>query len=89
MKLCFQFNPSRHTTVISAYAPTLNSSDEAKDVFYEDLNALVKDVLPSDKLILLGIFNARVGNNCNNWKEVLGPHGTGKLNSNGLMLVSF
>ena len=61
MKLGFPLNPSWHVTVISAYAPTLTSSDEAKDAFYEELNDLVKDVPPSDELILLGDFNARVG----------------------------
>ena len=76
-------------SVMSAYAPTLTSSDEAKDAFYEELNALVKDVPQSDKLILLGDFNARVGTYCNNWKGVLGPRGTGKQNSKGLMLLSF
>ena len=88
MKLRFPLNPSRHVIVISAYAPTFTSSDEAKDAFYEELNALVKDVSQSDKLIPLG-DNARVGTDCNNWKGVLGPHGTGKLNSNDLMLFSF
>ena len=39
-----KLNPSRHVTVISAYAPTLTSSDEAKDAFYEELHTLVKDV---------------------------------------------
>ena len=85
MKLRFPLNPSRYATVISAYAPTLTSSD----AFYEELNALVKDVPQSDKLILLEDSSARVGTDCNNWKGVLGPHGTGKLNSNGLMLLSF
>ena len=46
MKLRFPLNPSRHVTVISAYAPTLASSDEAKDAFYGELNALVKDAPP-------------------------------------------
>ena len=87
MKLRFPLNPSRHVTVISAYAPTLTSSDEAKDAFYEELNALLKAVRPSDKLIQLGDFNARVGTAGNNRKGVLGPHGSGKLN--GLMLLSF
>ena len=89
MKFRFPFNPSRHVTVISSYAPTLTNSDEAKYAFYEELNGLVKDVPPSDKLILLEDFSARVGTDCNNWKGVLAPHGTGKLNSNGLMLLSF
>ena len=89
MKLRFPLNRSRHVTLISAYAPTLTSSDEVKEAFYEELSTLVKDTPSSDKLILLGDFNARVGADCRSWKGVLGPHGTGKLNSNGLMLLSF
>ena len=88
MKLRFPLNPSRHVTVISAYVPTLTSSDGAKDAFCEELNVLVKDFSQGDKFILLGDFNARVGTDCNNWKGVLAPHGTGKLNSNGLILLS-
>ena len=87
MKLRFPLNPSRRVAVISVYAPALTSTDEGKDAFYEELNALVKDVPQSDKLILLGDSNARVGTDCNNWKGVLGPHGAGKRNSNGLMLL--
>ena len=79
MTLHFSLNPSRHVTVISTYVPTLTSSDEAKDAFHEGLNALVKDVPQSDKLILLGDFNARVGTDCSNWKGVPGPHGIDKL----------
>lgn len=88
MKFRFPLNRTRHITLISAYAPTLTSSDEVKETFYEELSALVRDTPSNDKLILLGDFNARVGADCRNWKGVLGPHGTGKLNSNGLMLLS-
>ena len=88
MKLRFPLNPSRHVTVISVYAPTLTSSDEAKDAFYKELNALVK-MPPQATSSSCWEFNARVGTDCNNWKGVLGPHGTGKLNSNGLVLLSF
>ncbi|XP_076038059.1 uncharacterized protein LOC143023423 [Oratosquilla oratoria] len=46
MKIRFPLDRSRHATIISAYAPTLTSSDEAKEAFYEELNTLVKDVPP-------------------------------------------
>ena len=95
MKLRFPFNTSRHVTVISAYVPTLTSSDEARDAYHEETQRSHEGcppplpLPPSDKLILLGDINARVGTDCKNWKGVLRPHGTVKLDSNGLMLLSF
>ncbi|KAL8561421.1 hypothetical protein ACOMHN_037318 [Nucella lapillus] len=88
MKLCFPLNTSRNITVISVYGPTVTSSEEAKETFYEGLNNLVKAVPPGDTLILLVDFNARVGTNYTIWKSILGPHGTGNINSNGLLLLS-
>lgn len=85
IKLRFPLNASQHITIISAYAPTMTSSDEAKETFYEDLNNLVKDIPRGDTLLLLGDFNARVGSDYTNWNGVLGPHGMGKMNSNGLL----
>ena len=50
----------RHMTLVSAYAPTLAADDAAKDRFYDDLHRVLKLVPRSDKLFLLGDFNARV-----------------------------
>ena len=88
MKLRFPLNKTRHMTIISAYAPTLSSTDEAKEQFYEELDQLIRSTPDSDKLLILGDFNARVGKDCKNWKGVIGPHGVGKQNSNGLLLLS-
>ena len=79
----------RNLTLICAYAPTLLSEEATKDRFYEELTASVRGVDKTDKLIILGDFNARVGSNQQLWKNVLGPHGKGRCNENGLLLLSF
>ncbi|VDL90329.1 unnamed protein product [Schistocephalus solidus] len=73
--------------IISAYAPPMTSSDAAKDKFYEDLHALLATVSKVDKLIVLGDFNAHVGMDHAAWQGVLGPHGHGSCNDNGLVLL--
>lgn len=76
-------------TIISAYAPTLSSSPEAKDHFYSQLSETVREVRSGDRLMLLGDFNARVGQDNNSWLDCLGEHGIGKLNENGQRVLEF
>lgn len=45
-------------TLISAYAPTLDTDDNIKDAFYESLDATLSKIPASDKLVLMGDFNA-------------------------------
>ncbi|XP_046962200.1 uncharacterized protein LOC124531734 [Vanessa cardui] len=78
---------SGFVTLISAYAPTLNSKPETKDQFYDQLEETVRRVNPTDRLHILGDFNARVGQDT--WPECLGAHGIGKLNDNGQRLLEF
>ena len=46
MKLQFPLNRTHHINIISAYAPTLTSPDEAKEQFYKDLCNLIKATIP-------------------------------------------
>ena len=75
-------------TLISAYAPTMTNSDEEKERFYGDLDKTIASVPSSDKLLIMGDFNARVGRDNVTWQKGLGSHGVGKENSNGNLLLS-
>ena len=50
-----------YATIVSAYASTMTNPDEVKDKFYDDLDSVISTAPRTDKLILLGDFNARVG----------------------------
>lgn len=60
--------------------------EETKDKFYEKLKSLISSVLQSEKDIIFGDFNASVSSNHQAWHNIMGKHGVGKCNSNGLLL---
>ena len=69
-------------SLISAYAPTLASTTEAKDKFYDDLSAAIRRIPDRQLLFIAGDFNARVGVDHNSWSTCLCQCGTGKMNKN-------
>jgi len=87
MILKLPLSGNKSATIISAYAPTKTNPDDIKDKFYADLDATISAVPKSDKLIILGDFNARVGTDHEAWNGVIGVNGIGKCNSNGLLLL--
>ncbi|XP_071508585.1 uncharacterized protein [Diadema antillarum] len=88
MSMHLPLGKKRSATVISAYAPTMTNPDEVKDKFYEELDSLIASS-KSEKLIILGDFNARVGADYHAWHNVVGKHGIGNCNSNGHLLLRF
>ena len=80
-------NGQKFITIVSTYALTMTNPDEVKDKFYEDLNAIITTVPSTDKLIILGDFNARVGSDSTTWEGVIGQYGVGNCNRNGLLLL--
>lgn len=89
IRLRLPLNDNRYLTIICCYAPTMMHTDESKEAFYEALRSAVRQVPREDKLLILGDFNARVGNDVKTWPNVLGHHGKGTCNSNGELLLSF
>jgi len=53
-------------TLISAYAPTEDAQDEAKEQFYEELNITLEQSSKHDTVIMLGDCNAKGGKEMNN-----------------------
>nr|VZI26677.1 unnamed protein product [Spirometra erinaceieuropaei] len=78
---------SNFPTIISASAPSMTASDEAKTMFHEDLHALLGSMPKTDKLIVLGDFNTRLGTDCAVWRGVSGPQEIADCNDNGLLLL--
>ena len=84
MTLRLPLSGKRDATIVSAYASTMTNPDEVKDKFFDDLDSVISATPRTDKLILLGDFNARVGTDHQTWEGVTGTEGKGKCNSNGL-----
>ena len=88
MSLRLKLVNNQIVTIISAYAPTLESDDDKKEGFYNQLDRLLTNTPRSDKLIWLGDFNARIGRDCAIWTGTIGKEGVGNSNSNGILLLT-
>ena len=57
MTMRLPLSKDNFVTIISVYAPTMTNPDENKEVFYNQLSGIPC----TDKLLLIGDFNARIG----------------------------
>ena len=87
MTIRIPLTQDRYLTLISVYAPTLTSNDEAKAIFYSQLDHTIQAVPEHDKLVVLGDFNARVGRDHHLWEGIIGHQGIGNCNDNGRLLL--
>ena len=77
-----------YLNVVSSYAPTLDSADDVKDKFYEELSQCLEKIHPRESILVLGHFNARVGRDYEAWPKILERYGVGSMNSNGQLPLS-
>lgn len=74
-------------SILCVYAPTLCSTAEEKDQFYQTLDKVISRIPSIDGLYLLGNFNARVAADQEAWPTCLGSFGREKINENGQRLL--
>jgi hypothetical protein len=76
-------------TLINAYTPMEDKTEEIKEQFYDDLQYMVDKVPKSDLIIILGDVNAKLGKE-SAYQKITGKHTTHKeTNRNGELLCDF
>ena len=88
MMMRLPLSKDNYATIISVYAPTMTNPDDNKEAFYNQLSSTLRDIPRTDKLLLIGDFNARIGRDNDKWPMVMGKYGIGKRNSNGELLLA-
>ena len=77
------------TSIIQCYSPTNEADEQAKEEFYDILQAELEKIPKHDLVIVMGDLNAKVGHNNQGLERVMGKHGCGIMNENGEHLVDF
>ena len=87
--LCIKLFGKQHDVLIfQVYAPTEDSDEEEKEVFYESLSGAIKKHKKfMDQLVIMGDFNAKVGYGV--YKKIVGEFAIGERNKNGDSLIEF
>ncbi|KAH0668323.1 hypothetical protein KY285_029529 [Solanum tuberosum] len=76
-------------SVISAYAPQVGLDEEAKKLFYEDLDELVRGIPNTERIVIGGDFNGHIGATFSGFDDVHGGFGFGERNGGGTSLLDF
>ena len=74
-------------TIIQCYAPTNDSDEITKGIFYDQLQAELEETPQHDMKIIMGDLNAKVGSNNKNYDRAMGREGCGIMNENGERLL--
>ena len=81
----------------SSFKLTMPNRDSSLDLlchslhrttFYSQLKGTLRNIPSTDKLLLIGDFNARIGRENDKWPSALGKYGIGKCNFNGELLLA-
>ncbi|XP_062620528.1 uncharacterized protein LOC134282096 [Saccostrea cucullata] len=77
------------TSIIQVCSPTNEAEYETKQDFYEALQAELEKIPKHDLTIIMGDFNAKIGQDNIRYDRVMGKYGCGTMNENGEHLAEF
>lgn len=86
--LNLQLTDKDQICIIQVYAPTSDYDDEAVEAYYEDVNKAIEGN-KSKYTIVMGDFNAKVGECQPKEEDILRKFGDGKRNKRGDVLLEF
>ena len=64
-----------------------SQQDEEVEGHYQEINKMLKEVKSTDVLLVIGDFNAKIGEG--SYKDIIGAHGLGERNPRGDRLAHF
>ena len=77
-------------SIVQAYAPTSDYSDEAIEDFYSQLQEVLVKIPKKDFLVVQGDWNAKIGSDAHkDWVGVCGAHANAQTNKRVLRLLEF
>ena len=71
---------------MQVYAPNTESEYAP---FLDEVLGVLEGIPGTDSIVLLGYFNAHVGNDAQMWKSVIGKNGDNDINAQGRLLLDF
>ena len=77
---------SRNLALVQIYAP---NDGQEYTTFLDDVAEALETVPPTDSVMLIGDFNAHVGDDDQTWRGVIGRNGSPDFNHNGRLLLDF
>jgi endonuclease/exonuclease/phosphatase family metal-dependent hydrolase len=78
----------RNISVVQCYAPTETSEEVVKQEFYVALTDVLTKIKQKGVILLMGDFNAKVGQDNEGLEHIMGKHGFGERNENGELFVN-
>ena len=76
-------------SLVQVYAPQQGRPAAEKETFYEQLQETVNNVRYGDRLIMCGDWNGHIGQERTTYEEIIGHHGVGDRNEDGVRVIDF